>query len=367
MKRLTFFLFLVSSVAGAQSSSKNSGIAVRLHYGYIWAHRPKIEHIVTGHTSGFEISLQKQTDGNKWWQVVHGYPQTGFSFIHLDLGNDEVLGTANALVAYIKTPFVRTKNFQFALQISSGLGYLSKRWQRTEDYKNLAISSHVNATIQFIGEARFRISPKMYSSFNYGITHFSNGAYHVPNFGVNNISFSGGLLYQFHEPEKYLTPDLPALNKHWHLDVGYGFGVKESLPPGDKQFFAHTLYASFLKPFTYTSSICIGPDFFYDLSLARVIDDTKDKADLHSKIFRSGIHAGYELLVNRLTMLFHMGGYFYDRVKQDGSIYHRVGMKYAINDRLFANLSLKTHYFRADYVELGAGWKFHLKRPKAKA
>src|SRR5439155_18373452 len=104
-------------------------IVVRAHYGYIWAHREKIENIVTGHTSGFEISLQTQTDGSKWWQVVHNYPQTGFSFIHLNLANEALLGDANALVGFIKQPFVRKKNFQFALQISAGLGYLGKRWQ----------------------------------------------------------------------------------------------------------------------------------------------------------------------------------------------------------------------------------------------
>jgi hypothetical protein len=155
------------------------------------------------------------------------------------------------------------------------------------------------------------------------------------------------------------------MEKDWQLDVLYGFGVKESLPPGDMQFFAHTVSASFLKPFTYTSRACAGVDLFYDLSLQRVITDAKDKGDLRRKMFRSGVHLGYELLVNRFTILFHMGGYFFDEVKQDGSIYHRVGMKYAINDRLFANLTLKTHYFRADYAELGAGWKFRLRKEKA--
>jgi hypothetical protein len=364
MKRLVILLLFVSSFAKAQDLFHNTEIVARAHYGYIWAHRPKIEHIVTGHTSGFEISYQHQTDGSKWWQVVHGYPQWGFSLIHLNLANPELLGNADALVSYIKMPFVRTKKFQFALQVSCGLGYLSQRWQRTEDYKNLAISSHINAAIQFIAETRYRLSKKISANLNYGVTHFSNGAFHLPNLGINNISLNGGLTYHFSEPGKYLAPDLPEMDKHWQLDVIYGFGVKENLPPADVQFFAHSLSASFLKPFTYTSSVCIGPDFFYDLSLMRVIDDAASKSDLHKNVFRSGVHLGYELLVNKLTMLFHMGGYYYDKVKLDGSVYHRVGIKYAVTQQLFTNLTLKTHYFRADFVELGAGWKFKLRKAK---
>jgi hypothetical protein len=328
------------------------------------AHREKIENIVLGHTFGFEISLLHQTDGSKAWQVVHNYPQTGFSFVHLNLANEELLGDANALVAFINLPFIRNKNFLFSLHIASGLGYLSKRWQRTEEYKNLAISSHVNAAVQFMAETRYRISKNLFMNLNYGITHFSNGAYHVPNLGINNISLNGGIAYQFSEPEKYLTPEFPPLDKRWQLDILYGFGVKETLPPAGKQFFAHTLCVSFLKPFTYASIACIGMDFFYDLSLQRVITDAADANDLRKKMFRSGIHVGYEMLVNKFTLLLHMGVYIIDEVKTDGNFYHRVGLKYAFTQHFFGNLSLKTHYFRADFVELGAGWKFKMGKNK---
>jgi hypothetical protein len=361
---LTISLLFIFSLADAQFF-KNSAIVTRLHYGYIWAHREKIENIITGHTTGLEISLQTQTDGSKWWQVVHGYPQTGISFIHLNLGNDKLLGNANALVGYINLPFTRKRNFLFSLKVSAGLGYLQKRWQRTEYYQNLAIGSHINAAIQFIGETRYRVSKKIFLNLNYGITHFSNGAYHLPNFGINNVSLNGGAIYQFNEPEKYFSPEIPGFDRRWQLDIVYGTGVKENYPPGENQFFAHTLCASFLKPFTYTSSACIGPDIFYDLSLLRFTDSAGTTSS-RKDILRSGIHAGYEMQVNKITMLFHMGGYVYDKTKLDGSFYHRVGLKYAFNKHLFANLSLKTHYFRADFVELGAGWKFKLGKTEQK-
>jgi hypothetical protein len=352
-----FFCLLISLNADAQSIFTNSAIVARGHYGYIWAHREKVENIVTGHTTGFEISFQKQTNGSHWWQVVHGYPQTGISFVHLNLGNPELVGNANALLGYINLQFVRKKNFLLSMKVAAGLGYFSKRWQRDEYYQNLAIGSHINAAIQFIGETRYRISKKIFLNLNYGITHFSNGAYHVPNLGINNISLSGGAVYQFNEPEKYFSPEIPELNRHAHFVIIYGTGVKENYPPADKQFFAHTLYGSVIKPLTHTSSVGAGLDLFYDLSLRKVVE-AETKGELRSKLFRMGLHGGYEMNVNKVTMLFHMGVYLYDKPKLDGNIFHRTGLKYAINENLFANLTLKTHYFRADLVELGLGWKF---------
>jgi hypothetical protein len=356
-----FFFLLIFSSSRAQNFFQDKSVVVTGHYGYLWAHRDKIRNLVTGHTSGFQISFQKETDGSKWWQAVHGYPQTGFSFIHLNLANDALLGDANALVAYINFPLKRKESFLFSFHLASGLGYLSKRWSRTGDYKNLAIGSHINAAIQLILETRYRISKKMFFNFNYGITHFSNGSYRVPNLGINNVSVNTGLTYRFAEQTKFLTPEIPACDKSIQVEILYGTGVKESYPPAGEKYFNHTLSGSVLKPLSHKHRVGIGADAFYDLSLQREADSIS-QTELHRKMFRAGIHLAYEMQINKVTVLFQSGRYFIDRVNQDGHTYNRVGMKYAINKNLFANLSLKTHFFRADFVELGLGWKFRLKK-----
>ena len=355
-KLLTDFLCPGFCPASEANYLKYKSFEGQYHYGYIWAHRPRVAHLTTGHTQGFEVSLQSQTDGSKWWHRVHGYPQTGVSIMYFDLANP-VVGNATAIISYINFPFVRSDHFQFSLQAGAGLGYLSRKFDPVTDHKNMGIGSHVNATIRFAFQTRYRLSKNIYAHLNYGITHFSNAAFRLPNLGINNISLAGGISYCFSEPQKFLVPEIPTLDKHWMAEFVYGTGVKENFPPDGKQFFAHTFYIQVLKILSHKSRVTAGVDGFYDLSLFRFVDDAVSTGDKHVKTFRGGIHGGYEMQVNRMTLLFHMGYYLVDHTKIDGQFYHRYGLKYALGKHCFLNLSLKTHWARADYAELGLGYR----------
>jgi hypothetical protein len=336
----------------------NSAIVSKFYYGFLWAHRMGIEDLVTGHTTGFEITLLKQTDGSKLWQEVYGYPQTGFSYIHLDLANQYV-GQADALVGFINFPLIRNPNFLFSFRLADGLGYVSTVFDRVENHKNLTVASHINAAIQMMADARFKISRNIFFDMSYGLTHFSNGSFKVPNLGINNISLNGGLAYQLNEPVVANYGAIPSLDRRWLLDLVYGFGVKENIEFLNKQFFAHTFYFSFLKPISYKSKLGVGGDVFYDLSLMQFWNDS-NVSDISSKIIRGGAHVSYELQVNNFTVLLQMGVYLVDQLKLDGSFYHRIGLQYDLSKHLFANLTLKTHFARADYTELGLGWRIFL-------
>ena len=335
---------------------KNKSAGGYYHYGYMWGHKPRVEHLTTGHSQGAEFFFQTQTDGSKWWHRVHGYPQTGFSIIYFDFANPKVAGTATAVISYINMPIVRSGNFLFSFQAGSGLGYLTRRFDPVTDHKNMAIGSHINAAIRVHFLTRFQITDHIFFHMNYGITHFSNGSFKLPNYGINNISLSGGLSYAFSPPKEFLKPEIPPADNRMIIEAVYGTGVKENYPPDGKQYFAHTFYVQFLKPLGHTSRIALGADAFYDLSLFRFIDSVST-AEKHVKTLRSGIHLGYEMPINKIILLVHMGYYLIDETSFDGSFYHRYGIKYQAGKRLFVNLSLKSHWARADFFELGIGWK----------
>jgi hypothetical protein len=204
--------------------------------------------------------------------------------------------------------------------------------QAVTDHKNMGIGSHLNAAIRVGLQTRYIVSKNIFLHLNYGITHFSNTAYRLPNLGINNLSLSGGVSYAFNEPEKFLVPEIPEVDKRWITEFVYGAGVKENFPPDGKQHFAHTFYVQFLN-------------------------DASNDGDKHLKTIRAGIHGGYEMQVNHFTILFHMGYYLVDYTKIDTRFYHRYGLKYELGKHLFINLSLKTHWARADYAELGLGWR----------
>jgi hypothetical protein len=99
-------------------------------------------------------------------------------------------------------------------------------------------------------------------------------------------------------------------------------------------------------------------DVFYDLGLIKLLQNQDKVVNSNTKIIRSGIHIDHELMIEKLVILFQMGGYWLDNYKGDGLFFHRFGFKYLLNRNLFINLTLKTHYAKADYVECGVGWKF---------
>ena len=350
---ITMIMQSTAAFAG-EGFYRNKSVGGYYHYGYVWAHKPRVEHMNTGHTQGAELFFQTQTDGSKWWHRVHGYPQTGFSIMYFDLAN-VIAGKATAAIAYINLPLVRTNNFLFSFQPGAGLSYLSKRFDSEDNRKNMAVSSHVNSAIRVHFLTRYRLTKDLFFHLNYGITHFSNAAFRLPNFGINNISLSGGISYQITPSPEFLKPEIPVADKRMFLELVYGTGVKENYPPNGKQYFAHTFYAQFVKPLSHTSRIALGADVFYDLSLFRFVGDSLSDGEKHVKTIRSGIHAGYEMPVNKITLLVHMGYYLIDETNIDGHFYHRYGIKYTPGKRFFVNLSLKSHWARADFFELGLG------------
>jgi len=335
----------------------HASVVGRIHYGFLLAHRPRIEHLVR-HTYGFEISLSRQTNGSKLWQQYYRYPQTGFTYIFLNFNDPGVLGYAHGFMAFINLPLVIKEQYRFSFRMASGLGYVTRKYERVENYKNDVIGSNLNAALQFNFENRFRLSRHLLFNFNIGLTHFSNGSFRVPNLGINNPSANAGLTYQVHPSPELIRSDLPAIDKRIQVDVLYAAGIKENYPPEGQKFFAHTLSSTAMKAVGHKVRLGLGLDIFYDLGLRRQFEWEGKPITNDSKMLRSGIHFDHELMIENLSVLVQMGAYWLDQYKGDGSLYHRIGFKYSVSRHLFINLTLKTHWAKADYVETGLGWKF---------
>ena len=129
-------------------------------------------------------------------------------------------------------------------------------------------------------------------------------------------------------------------------------------PPTGKKYFAHTLSSAVLKPLGHKIRMGLGLDVFYDLGLFQEFRVMHEQVDNSYKVVRSGIYFDNEMMIEKLSILFQIGAYWLDNYKNDGVIYNRIGFKYQVSHHLFLNLTLKTHYAKADYAEWGIGWKF---------
>ncbi|HTL80100.1 MAG TPA: hypothetical protein VL651_00270, partial [Bacteroidia bacterium] len=106
-----------------------------------------------------------------------------------------------------------------------------------------------------------------------------------------------------------------------------------------------------------------GVEVLYDASLyQRYLSDTIIGFTKPAQNIQVGVKAGYELVVGRLSMPVEMGYYVYTRVPYH--FFHRIGLRYQINDRFVASVTLRTRWSHADFFEFGFGYKIPVLRKK---
>ena len=95
-------------------------------------------------------------------------------------------------------------------------------------------------------------------------------------------------------------------------------------------------------------------DFIYNQSHQELIADPNI-----GRVFQVGLFSAYVLPVNRFHYLLGMGYYVKNQINPDGNFYHRFGFRYHMNDRFGFNLTIKSHWGKADYFEYGIIYQFN--------
>lgn len=355
---LFYYLILFDKRGFSQTSFfENAFIEPRIHYGFMVPHSGYIKYLSTKHFPSFELNFGKQALGKHNWQQQYNNPQSGIIYFYSYLGNKR-LGQCHGLLYYINWSLWRTKQHWFAFRFATGLGYLSKTYHYQNNHKNIMISSHLNAAFNLMFNYQVKCSKKIYSTFGLGLTHFSNGAYKAPNMGVNIGSASIGVLYRFHDiPISYDKIQKPDFDKRVNIKVFGAFGVKEIAPPLGNKYFACSFYSDFLKPYSFRYKAGLGVDLFYNTSQIELMRRRNLEYNDY-ELLKPGIHATHEMLISQLSFVFQTGFYLYAKEKTDGNIYTRLGLQYPIYKNVMVNLTLKSHFAKADYIEYGVGYKF---------
>jgi len=361
IKRIIFLVLFFSSLAryenfivAQKTEHKNLILESKFQYGFIWQHRPSLKDIIGGNIKVFDISLGKQTYGQKNWEQLYRYPCYGFGYYFADLGNAQELGQANALFAYVDIPVLRKPKHLLSYRISGGLAYLNQG--------NIAIGTHINLYFDATINYRYRLSKHLDLINGFGATHFSNGAVKMPNLGINLFSYRLGLHYRFKTPgREFIKHDLPEIEKKNSISTYLATGIKEKRPEGGIPYNVATISVDYLRLINLKHKVGLGLDVFYDESLFETMNPDSSFKLTTSDIMRYGIHAAFEAEFNKIMLTLHLGTYLYAKYKEDGSVYQRVGIRYLISKNFYANISLKTSKGVADYTEFGFGYRFYWK------
>ena len=197
-----------------------------------------------------------------------------------------------------------------------------------------------------------------------GLTHLSNGAWSVPNLGVNIATINIGIGFTKQEianrkKTETLNTKPQIIFPEYFFTLIAAAALNESNPPNGKKYVAYTLYASEWKTVSDKSRFCIGGDMFYEMAnIAAAERDTIFDTSNKLNNLQVGLRFGYELVVGKFALPLEMGVYLFTKTTVNGPLYHRIGVRYYANKHLVINYTLRTHWATAEHYEFGLGYRF---------
>ena len=372
---LCSFLFIIPFTSPAQYEHKlfTSSLLVEFkgYYGFLYAQHLELERF-NAHFPAFELNIEQQTYGKHPWEIAYNYPIIGMSFLYSGLGYDPNLGQAFALMPFINFPLYKDKIFTFGFRFALGAGYLTKKFDRLTNYKDLAIGSHINAAINLMFEGRFRLGEYLSLTAGICLQHFSNGSLKTPNYGVNAPMLSAGLAYRPVRENKdlvdrFIAPTQPfsAIIRHAiEFEIGFALGYKNMQSEYGHNYFVYHAFENTFFQVSRKSKVGFGFDASYDASHVKKLEMADVQVTNQLQIIRPGINAAYELMLSRLCFIVNFGAYLGGKEKSNGPFYEKCCFQYQFSKNFFAHVLLKVHWGRADYIGWGFGYNFSVKYGK---
>ncbi|GAB4259069.1 MAG: hypothetical protein Kow0079_16250 [Vicingaceae bacterium] len=313
-------------------------------------------HFNTGHTKAFELNYHIQTKGDRNWQQYFLKPSIGIGFGYINLANKQYLGNGYSIFPFVDFPLNKADRVKLRLQFGYGLGFVEKNFDRTDNYKNLALGSKLNVFIGINQKAEIKIADNFKTSIGFSFWHFSNGAFKTPNLGINIPALNIGVKYGFNKID---AVNFTAVDreKKWNTLLLLNFGAKEIAPFNGPKYPIASIVFEKTKVVSNKSDLGVGLDVFYNASLPVLIERDTNLTSGNFDAIRLGVHGAWFLNLGKLQYYFNFGGYFINHYRDRGMFFHRIGSRYALNDKFILNLSLKTHFAVADFVEFGIAYK----------
>jgi hypothetical protein len=362
LRKKTLLFFILNIITPALVYAQLS-VGVKVHRGFLYSHSPAINGLVKAHFNIYEATLSKQANATKYWHTQYPHGSWGVTYLTCNMGYQRVLGNVHAVVPYFNFVMINSKRYTMAFQLGTGVGYFTRPFNRTNNYKNLLIGSHIALCMRGMFESKFTINKHWQALASVGINHFSNGAFKVPNYGANILSVCAGVAYNFTCKKdtakainyKRLHDSLP--NNTWYTTAIISAARKQVIPAGGKNYYVGILQLSMCKQLSHKYRLGLGLEYNYNQALQRELGSTNFNSLSRLMV---GIHN--EFLIHRLSIVSVTGVNVYNKATVDGFIMNRLGLRYYFKNNIIANVSLKTHLGQADFFDIGLGYTLYKKQ-----
>lgn len=385
MKKIILILFLsafsfhdtkASDDNEERPASREWRLGGMFYAGKAMNHSRLITPMIERSAAGGEIFLSKQTYGKYSWNAFFNYPEYGISYKFMDMGSPNYAGNAHCLLPYLNFHLFNNKNrVNLNLRIGAGFAYVEKIYDaitrfeagftgvekpyntNTNDTFNYAFSTHLNIAL----DAQLQGVCKINNMWNFiagvGIFHISNGAYKMPNLGLNNVSFFTGFSKSFGAENRLIVSEnkINKKNRNWDCSVYLLGGIKEINPIGGEKYYVGDFNVEVTKKHLQYTRFGLSLDVTHDGSEYDCIDFQSLPTVDRLKTTRIGISGGYEWMFGDFAVDLFLGTYLYEPNPLYGKIYQRTSLRYPLSDRVKLSIAFRNHKGKADFIGLGFG------------
>ncbi len=340
------------------------------YFGSVFKHTKEFDSNIGGPTYSFELGMVKNCFGNKPWEKALNYPSIGASFIFTRFGNNQTFGNAYAAMPHISFYVYRSTRFTAYLRFGLGFAYLSKKYDYVENPDNNAIGSKLNAVAQFKLGMDWRFSDRFQLSAGLGLVHYSNANVQKPNLGLNLLSANIGLKYDLFE---YADFDPKRSRKLEKPDERNGIMIKFSLAIRELHTTGGPKYPIYITTLQYSyltskvNRILAGFIYSVDHGIWEELKDRQigEETNQKTQATEFSLYVGDEILVGKVGLYGLLGVYMLKPRFSSAPIFTKWGVNYYVYSlpskdsiSFFLGLSVKTHYFVAQYLETSVGVTF---------
>ncbi len=365
-KRVSFISCFLLFVFPSKAQIITGIPSVLVSDGFVMPHHEYMNYLIKGHVVSANFEMLNRNGffrDYKYWHLAYKHPFTGWGVYYANLGNPQQLGSVLAAYKKLQVPIKGSKRFYY--QINGGVSYLTKVFDIDANYYNTVIGSHVNVFFKLGLIAQQTINHRFVLFFDLNFTHYSNGNYYEPNAGINVVSIGLGL--RMSQPvDKCSSFENKIIDNDflkYSTEIVASGGVKSLPYQLKKNFFMGSVMLNGIYRPNFKNGFDAGLDGFYDKSAKTAMTFMEIPGFQSSYYYRAGFHVGYEPQFGKTVIAIQMGVYFFDRLNDEGYFYHRVALKQYLTKRLLLSVAVKTHFFKAEFVEWGIGYRIFVDKP----
>ncbi len=334
-------------------------------YGSILEHNPDIQHLITGHPTGFIFTYNKKTYGFNEWERRYNYPDWGFTVAYQDLHN-EFLEEAFGAYGHFNFYFLKR---HLMVRVGQGVAYVTNPFDPIKNIENNAYGTNfLSSTFLKVNFVRENIWKGLGVHAGFTVIHYSNANFKAPNNSTNTLALNAGVSYLLDHKEfpEFIKQEDSLSKTHserfkYNLAIRSGVNESDVVGLGQEPFIVVSAFVD--KRINYKSTFTAGVDVFYSIFLKELINYRsiaypEDGLTGDEDYKRVGLFAGHEWRFNKVAFVSQLGYYVYYPFEFENRVYNRLGLKrYFFDDTVFAAITVHAHWAKAEAVEFGIGYR----------